>query len=415
MKVKAMKTHVFKDTESGAGELLRNGGLVAVPTETVYGLAGNGLDEEAVRRLYEVKGRPAVKPLSLMVPGKEAMKLYCDPVPADAEYLAEKFWPGPLTIVLNSRGIVPEIVRAGGETVGLRCPDSAPTLNALKEAEVPFAAPSANPSGEPSPKTAQEVLRYFDGKIEGLIDGGDCVLGTESTIIAMNSLPYRILRQGALPFEEIADTLAEKMTVIGVIGPSGCGKTSVLDFASELLKEDCFTVDCDQLYHSLLAEDRELNAEILRAFPEAAGDLTEDFLHADRKKLGSIVFGSPAKLCRLNEITHPYIVRALKRIIREQAMNGRKTAVIDASELIGSDADDLCSVTVSVLSAFENRVSRIMMRDGISRPDAEKRIKAQHEDAYYSSNTDYSVRNDGTFEQYRENITKLLNIIIGGK
>ena len=96
-------------------------------------------------------------------------------------------------------------------------------------------------------------------------------------------------------------------------------------------------------------------------------------------------------------------------------MNGRKTAVIDASELIGSGADDLCSVTVSVLSAFENRVARIMTRDGISRPDAEKRIKAQHEDAYYSSNTDYSVRNDGTFEQYRENITKLLNIIFGGK
>ena len=140
-----MKTRIFTDDFGEAAMIIKNGGLVAVPTETVYGLACNGLDECAVKEIYEVKGRPAVKPLSLMVPDKEAMKKYCEDVPPQAEYLADKFWPGPLTIVLKSRAVVPDIVRAGGKTVGLRCPDHPMTLKTLRAAGVPFAAPSANP------------------------------------------------------------------------------------------------------------------------------------------------------------------------------------------------------------------------------------------------------------------------------
>ena len=109
-----MKTRRIHFELDEAAELIQNGQLVAVPTETVYGLAGNGLDQKAVESIYEVKGRPAVKPLSLMVPGPKAMPLYCDPIPKAAVDLAEKFWPGPLTIVLRAREIVPEIVRAGG-------------------------------------------------------------------------------------------------------------------------------------------------------------------------------------------------------------------------------------------------------------------------------------------------------------
>lgn len=119
-----MKTEIFK-TESElniAARLIEQGALVAVPTETVYGLAGNGLDTAAVERIYEVKGRPSVKPLSLMIPGPEAMGQYCLSLPDSAKYLAEKFWPGPLTIVLRARDNIPSIVLAGGDTVGLRCP-----------------------------------------------------------------------------------------------------------------------------------------------------------------------------------------------------------------------------------------------------------------------------------------------------
>ena len=189
-----MKTEIITADMDRAADIIRRGGLVAVPTETVYGLAGNGLDEKAVEEIYEVKGRPAVKPLSLMVPDSTAMEEYCDAVPQAAHALADKFWPGPLTIVLKSKSIVPDIVRAGGATVGLRCPDHPLTLELLRRAKKPLAAPSANPSGQPSPKTAEEVEKYFDGKIDAVIDGGKCGLGFESTIIDMSCAPYRILR-----------------------------------------------------------------------------------------------------------------------------------------------------------------------------------------------------------------------------
>ena len=204
-----METIIIKDELTEAAEILRRGGLVGVPTETVYGLAGNGLDAEAVRRIYEVKGRPERKPLALMVPDAEAMPLYCRDVPAAAKELARRFWPGPLSIVLKAdTELVPDIVRAGGDTVSLRCPDHPLTLEALRLAGLPFAAPSANPSGQPSPKTAQEVYAYFSGQIEAVIDGGPCGLGRESTILDMSGTPYRILRQGALPAEAVADALA---------------------------------------------------------------------------------------------------------------------------------------------------------------------------------------------------------------
>ena len=115
-----METKIITEKLSEAAKLIAAGELVAVPTETVYGLAGNGLDAAAVEKIYEVKGRPEVKPVSLMVPGAAAMTKYCEAVPKQAKYLAEKFWPGPLTIVLRAKDTVPEIVRAGGETVALR-------------------------------------------------------------------------------------------------------------------------------------------------------------------------------------------------------------------------------------------------------------------------------------------------------
>ena len=128
-----MKTEIITNDIKRAAEIIAQGGLVAVPTETVYGLAGNGLNEAAVNNIYEVKGRPTVKPLSLMVPDASAMELYCVDVPEQARLLAKKYWPGPLTIVLNAKDNIPSIVLAGGTTVGLRCPDHPFTLKLLTE------------------------------------------------------------------------------------------------------------------------------------------------------------------------------------------------------------------------------------------------------------------------------------------
>ena len=183
------------------------GGLVAVPTDTIYGLAGNGLDAEAVAKIYEVKGRPSIKPLILLVPNLSVAEIFCAMIPKNAHLLAEAFWPGALTLVLPRSDVVPDIVSAGGETVGVRCPNHPKTLELLRLTGVPLAAPSANISDMPSPKCVDDVLAYFDGKIDCIIDGGISALGFESTIVDFAVEPYKILRQGALPEEDIRRAL----------------------------------------------------------------------------------------------------------------------------------------------------------------------------------------------------------------
>ena len=206
--MRVMETVVINDEDlSYAVDVFLRGGLVGVPTETVYGLAGNGFSADAVARIYEVKGRPAVKPLSLLVPDIGVAEAVCAGFPESARKLARAFWPGPLTIVLKKQDSIPDIVTAGGGTVGVRCPDHAKTLKFLRLAGVPAAAPSANFSDMPSPKSAEDVLKYFDGKIECVIDGGKCDLGVESTLVDLTEEPYRILRPGALPEEEIRRAL----------------------------------------------------------------------------------------------------------------------------------------------------------------------------------------------------------------
>lgn len=396
-----MKTTIIKEKISDAAEMIARGELVAVPTETVYGLAGNGLCEKAVEQIYEVKGRPQIKPLSLMVPDSLAMDEYCENVPKAAKCLADKFWPGPLTIVLKSKPCIPDIVRAGGETVGLRCPDHPMTLELMKKVKLPLAAPSANPSGEPSPKTAGEVLGYFDGEISGVIDGGVCSLGTESTIIDMSRTPYRILRSGALSEREIKSALASQLKLIGITGGTGCGKTTALNALSRL---GVLVIDCDEVYHRLLSENDELLSELRISFPAA---FEGGF---DRKKLGGIVFGDAEGLSKLNEITHRYVMLEIKRLLGEYAMAGGKTAALDAVALIESGLAESCDITVGVISERSSRTERIMKRDGISREYAEMRINAQKPDEFYIQNCDHVLRNDGTESEFTE---KCLNFFKG--
>ena len=399
-----METLIFDHGTGSAAEIICAGGLVAVPTETVYGLAGNGMDEKAVEKIYEVKGRPAIKPLSLMVASPGEIGRYAVDVPEAAKALAEKFWPGPLTIVLKANPDIPEIVRAGGDTIGLRCPDHALTLKALREAGVPFAAPSANLSGAPSPKTAGDVLKVFDGVIDAVIDGGACTLGRESTILDMSKKPYRVLRQGALPEESISDALVENMHIFGITGTTGSGKTSVLE---AFRKKGALLLDCDRLYHDLLETSEGMLRELEDRFPDAfeKGRLM-------RKKLASIVFHNEATLADLNAITHRYVCEDVKRQLRAHAMSGGQVAVIDAVELISSGLGALCDCTIAVLAPEAERMKRIMVRDGLTEEQALERIRAQKNDAYYRENCTYTVLNDGTVEQLSEKINQIMKEVL---
>ena len=193
----------IEDKIAAAAKILREGGLVAIPTETVYGLGANGLDGEAVQRIFEAKGRPNDNPLILHVTGQQWLPRYCRDVPPIAYVLARKFWPGPLTMILKRKPVVPDETTAGLDTVAMRCPNHPVTLAIIREAGVPIAAPSANTSGRPSCTSAQDVLEDMDGKIQGVVDGGPCTVGVESTILDLTCEPPRLLRPGGLPLEDL--------------------------------------------------------------------------------------------------------------------------------------------------------------------------------------------------------------------
>ena len=200
-------TENTKENIEKAAEIIRRGGLLGIPTETVYGLGANALNADACRRIYEAKGRPQDNPLIIHVPDASWLSRYCEKVPESAYRLAEAFWPGPLTMILPKKEIVPYRTTGGLETVGVRCPNHPVTLAVIAAADVPIAAPSGNTSGRPSPTSAADMLEDMDGKIDGIFDGGSGGGGVESTIIDMTCQPPRLLRAGGLPLEELERVL----------------------------------------------------------------------------------------------------------------------------------------------------------------------------------------------------------------
>ena len=205
-----MKTKYLTEKEIGqAAKLLRDGGLVGIPTETVYGLGANGLNPEAVAGIFQAKGRPQDNPLILHIPEVEWLERYCQNIPHTAYLLAERFWPGPMTMVLERKDIVPDVVTAHLDTVGMRCPAHTLCRAILAAADVPVAAPSGNTSGRPSPTTAEHMMEDMEGKIDAIVDGGSCGVGVESTIIDLTCTPPRMLRPGGITLEQLREVLGE--------------------------------------------------------------------------------------------------------------------------------------------------------------------------------------------------------------
>ena len=207
-----------------AADLLRAGGLVGIPTETVYGLGANGLDPAAVGRIFQAKGRPQDNPLILHIPGADWLERYCRDIPAAAYELARRFWPGPLTMVLWRRDNVPDQVTAGLDTVGMRCPAHPLCRAVIQAADVPVAAPSGNTSGRPSPTTAAHMLEDMDGRIDAILDGGPCSVGVESTIVDLTCTPPRLLRPGGITLEQLRAALGEVAVDPAVTRLMGAGE-----------------------------------------------------------------------------------------------------------------------------------------------------------------------------------------------
>jgi len=208
-----------------AAAFLKQGKLVAIPTETVYGLAGNALDSDAVTKIFVVKNRPYFDPLIVHVRDSNAVKGYAEMIPEKAFKLMNRFWPGPLTVLLPRKNVIPDLVTAGLDRVGLRCPDHSLTLELLRSLPFPLAAPSANPFGYVSPTTPGHVNDQLGDKIQYILDGGLCKVGIESTIVGFDGGAPIIYRLGGVSNEDIESvTGAVRVNANSVSNPQAPGQ-----------------------------------------------------------------------------------------------------------------------------------------------------------------------------------------------
>ena len=200
-----------------AAELLKDGEVVGIPTETVYGLAANAFDENAVRKIFAAKGRPADNPLIVHVSETEQIEQLVDSVPELAYKCAEKFWPGPLTMIMPKSDKIPMVTSGGLDTVGIRMPSHETARKLISACGFPLAAPSANLSGSPSPTTAQHVMDDMNGRIPAIIDGGSCDVGVESTVICFDKDAIRLLRPGFISVDDLKEVTENVLVDKGVL------------------------------------------------------------------------------------------------------------------------------------------------------------------------------------------------------
>ena len=384
-------------TVTDAAALLRRGELVIVPTETVYGIAADATNPEAVARLDEAKKRADGKHYSWLIAGLNEVADLVKITP-EARALAGAFSPGPLTMVLN--------LKSGG-TVGVRIPNHPLILEILRELQFPLACPSANLSGQMPPTRCVDAIANFDSVIPAL-DGGDCAVGIESTVIDMTAAPPKILRRGALSKRDIKGVVGfnpSGVTVLGITGGTGSGKTTALKALEAL---GATVLDCDAVYHELLS-DAEMLGEIGARFD---GVITEGKL--DRKALGEIVFADAAALADLNAITHKCVDREIYKVIRKLEATGGSTVIaLDAIALIESGMAKSCDHMTAITAPKEIRIARIMSRDGIDFEYASSRVAAQKPDEFYVKNCDVVLINDGSeaefFECCKTHFDKVIN------
>ena len=510
-----LKAHNTHDVER-AGEILRAGGLVAIPTETVYGLAADALNGNAVKKIFAAKGRPSDNPLIVHISGFSQLAPLVKEVPEAAKRLAQAFWPGPLTIILEKSALVPMETSGGLDTVAVRMPRHPAARAVIEAAGVPLAAPSANLSGRPSPTSFAHVREDLTGRVDALLDGGPCDVGVESTVITLAGDVPRVLRPGGVTLAQLQAVLGqveldpavlhslregakasspgmkykhyapkaevtlvdaspeefaayvnerkggwalcfqedlpfvegpaislgsrydgggqarrlfgalleldkkgaqtafahcpsragvglavynrllraagfqvahpEGTLVVGLAGPSGAGKSTVGDF---LKQGGCSVLNCDSLTRSPQVYSPDCIEELRAAFGEDVAPGGKLY----RKELARRAFATQEGRKRLGEITFPRILKQVRQVAESAREAGTPILVLDAPTLFESGLDSICARIVVVTAAREERLSRVMDRDNLSREQAEIRFSAQQDEDFYESRADYVIEN----------------------
>lgn len=273
-------------------KVIQDGGLVAFPTETVYGLGADGLNADAVSGIFRAKGRPQDNPLILHVSDVDRASLLYSDVPDVFFKLTDVFWPGPLTLIYKKSPVVPDVVSAGLDTVALRMPDNPCALRLIRECSKPLAAPSANISGRPSPTNARHVMNDLDGRIDAVLDGGECRLGVESTVLSLMSDVPVILRPGAVTPNMLCAVIGEVDIAPGILNPHD-DTTPAL---SPGMKHKHYAPDAD--VYVVSGDESEIGIKAISAYDEyqksglgciILGSIENEALYAERKNhvLGS--------------------------------------------------------------------------------------------------------------------------------
>ncbi len=502
---------------------LQKGEPVGIPTETVYGLGCNAFDAAAVCKVFAAKGRPMDNPLIVHIADKAEWQPLVREIPPLAHALADRFWPGPLTIILPKSDLIPAETAGGLQTVGVRFPAHPLAQEIIRKVGVPIAAPSANRSGSPSPTTAAHVMADMNGRIPAVVDGGRCFCGIESTVIAFDDADtVRVLRPGFVTAEQLAEIApkvivddavlakleegkaapspgmkyrhyspnaqvimlngdaetvakyislrfshgdcalvydsdralyhsdavygygdtdesrgaqlfarlremdelgfsrifvraprtdgvglavynrllraagydvrdtAAKIYLVGLTGQTGAGKTTV----SEVFATHGFAViNADTIARDVVQAGSACLAEITQAFGESLL-LADGTL--DRKQSAKLIFSDADAKKRYESIIFPHITKAVFNAIDAHAAEGRHRILLDAPTLFESGLHTACDYIVSVVADEQDRLQRIMQRDGISAEVAVARIASQHTEEFFCSHTDAVLKNHGT-------------------
>ena len=315
------RNHIKDEELKEAARILHSGGLVAFPTETVYGLGGNALDEDAARKIYAAKGRPSDNPLIAHVSCVEEVEPLVKEIPEAGRKLMEAFWPGPLTMIFPKSEKVPYGTTGGLDTVAIRMPDDPVANRLIALAGVPVAAPSANTSGRPSPTTADHVWQDMNGRIDMIIDGGPVGIGVESTIVDVSSAVPAVLRPGAITMEMLEEVLGEVSVDPAILGPLSADvrpKAPGMKYKHYAPKADLTLVEPGT------GADRESGAEQVTGAEQKTG--------ADRNTGADPETG-------LDETQLQAMIRKVRELSREKIEAGYKVGVICTDESRGCYTD----------------------------------------------------------------------------